>query len=424
MDFNDCAKALKRYIWMIIAIAVIASFTSWTVSQYLLQPLYKSTATILVNGKICSNYADLNLVLLDDNYIKAIYNIAHSETVAQNVINKMKLGWTVKYFRKLISVEADYETGFIEISAETADPELSADIINHYIEALEYQVCGNILELNIDILDAPKIAKKPSKPNIMLNVLLSLAGGIMTGILLALIFESAGYRKTKKLIFDKLPSLLVMGYLPEITKRKKNKLRLFYDGALKAIRTNLEYILENEAINTVMITSPKPSEGKTSVAINIALSFAQLEKNVLIIDCNFDKPGLSKIYNSSIDKKPDEESGFRRIDKYWVKPVSDLGIDVISDCMGPRNRNSDNSAFLKHLLRIMKKNYELIIVDCPSVLTGEDALMISRLVRNVIIVADYRRLSHQLLEESMQKLTQTGSNILGIVINRMPAARI
>lgn len=423
MDFYDCMKAIKRYVWVIIAITILASFSSWAVSKYYLVPKYKSTATILVSGGVSEDYAS-DRVLLEDNYIKTVYNIALSDTVAQDVINIMRSGWKVKYLKKLMDIDADYETGIVEISAVIHDPELSMTIVQTYIEILENHLYYGVLDVGITIIDAPAMPKHPVSPNITLNVLLSLAGGIMTGILLVLLIGAIEHRKTKITVLDKFPSLFVLGCLPIISNKNSEKTKLFYDGALKVIRTNLEYILERDLIRTLIITSPESAEGKTTIAINTALSLAQHKKQVLLIDCNFDSPGLFKIYNSSKDKAPNDTGGYRRIDKYWIKPIPDLGIDVISDCMGPRNREDFNPAFLQNMLEIMKQYYNLIILDCPPVISGGDTLMIARLVKNAVIISDYRKLSFQILDESLKRLTQINTNILGIIVNRVPLSKI
>lgn len=429
MEFNDCIKALKRYLWLVMTVTAVAAASAWVVNQFLLIPIYQSTATILVCGQTCNNNPELNDVLLDANYIKALNNIAASDTVVQDVIDDMRLGWSLKYMRKLIDLDVDLETGIVKLSARTNDPKLSQKIVQAYTESLKDQLGNNALKLSIDIIDAPKLQRKPVSPNIVLNMFLSLAGGVMTGILIALLISIKEQSKIDIVPLRKLSSIFVMGYLPRVASCNSKNAMLHIPGnamngeAMKVIRTNLEYLLERDSITTVMITSPRAAEGKSSVAVNIALSMAQLNKHVLLIDCNLRKPGLYKICDRN-NKTFADNSDYYRIGRYWVKSIRSLGIDLVSDSMIPRDQKSVSLPFLQSMFEAIKHSYDLILVDCPPLMTNGDTLMLSRLVENVILVADYPHLSYPILEESIHRLTQIRANILGIVINRVPPTKL
>lgn len=429
MEINDCLSAIKRYFGLIAAITIIAAASSWVVSHFILENIYESTTTIIMSGKNTLSNGDKLCeydVLLDKNLIKVFYNIAESESVAEEVIKKLKLRYTVDEIRKLIEIDVEEETGIIRISVRTNSANLSRNIVQAFVESLRNQSHNFILKAYIHTIDPPKLPVKPSSPNMILNLLLSITGGVMAGILMAILLGAKEQTKTSIFALNKLPWLFNIGSFPSLKSIKNKNIQRVYPNnrvafeSLKAIRTNLLYLLERDSINTIMFTSSGVSEGKTTIAVNTAVAVAQLHKRVLLIDCNFQKPALYKIINSKSETAQRDATSYRKINGYIVKSVPGLGIDVISDIMAPREKSNVNFSLINTMLDAIKNDYDLIMLDCPPVMSNADTLALAKITKNVVVVADYRHISYKVIEESIQRLTQIDSKILGIVVNHVP----
>lgn len=425
MELNDCFSAFKRYIWLIIMLTVFSAVSAWAVSHYLIVPLYESEAMVIVSqtGQLTENGIPKQDALLDSNSIQLFYNIAESNTVAGEVISSLGLDMEVKDMQDIIDTQVDFNTGILHIKAETDSPELSRKIVNTFIGILGTESKKLFLTVNIHVVDAPKLATKPSTPNIPINVGLSALGGMLTGMLLSILFSIKEQTKTDLYALGKLPWLFVMGFMPKITGRKHsvflNPAGKRTEEAVRVIRANLSFLMERDAIKTVMITSPRPSEGKTSLAVHLAASMAQAKKSVLLVDCNLNNPSFFKI--CAVKGKDAQDKPYHAIDEYVVKTLPEYGIDI---AMAPRDQTNIKFNHLRPFFESMGSHYDLVLVDCPPVLTNADTMMLTSIIKNVILLADYRVLSYRILEKCISRLTQINASILGIVINRMPPKKL
>ena len=432
MELHDCIDALKKYIWLIAAIAVLSAAAAGIISQYALDKEYESSATAVITGKgaeaengIACEYS----IMLDKNMIKVIYNIAESDAVLKKMIRELSLSCTVKEMRRITEIDFDAETGVIKISAVTNEPALSRDIVREYIGSLDYQT-KNFIRTKLHVIDAAKLPAHPSGPNTPLNVALSAAAGIMAGVLAAILLTAREQAKLSIFALDKLPELFHIGSVPVIRNFKKQKGQPVFTNSgaayesLKTIRTNLLYLLERNSANTVMVTSPRESEGKTTLAINIAVSFAQFDQKVLLIDCNFKKPAIYDLIHIPGEIPETEPAQGQNPSVFVAKPVENLGIDVVFDIMIPQDHPNVDFTLLASMIETLKASYDLIILDCPPILTSADTKMISYIAKNAVLVADYRQLSHWVIRKSINSLTQIDSKILGIILNRVPQRKI
>lgn len=434
MEFYQCLAAVKRRFWCVAAITVFAAISSWIVSHYVMQNVYQSTASIIVsrpNAILGVNEFEQQNELLNSNYIKMYYTLGNSESVIQSIIKKLQLDTTVKKLREQINIVADYDTGIIKISVMSDSTNLSTKIAQVFIESLKEQSSKLSIGAEISVIDEPTTPKQPVSPNIILNILLSAAAGILAGLLLVL------YLGSKDISVNKIPDLAAiswlapLGFLPKLKNSKRNTPIIVGSAnrrafeAVKIARTNLQYVIEREAISSIMITSPDHAQGSSTVALNIALSMVQLKKRVLLIDCHFRKPGLNKICDVekykytkySLEQHPNEYC--------TICNVPSLGIDLILDLAPTWDYVSESGLpWLQAFLYDVALSYDLAILDCPPILPYADSLMLCRVVQNVVLVADYSRLAASVLEKSAQSLKQIGGNILGVVVNKVPASKI
>jgi capsular exopolysaccharide synthesis family protein len=180
------------------------------------------------------------------------------------------------------------------------------------------------------------------------------------------------------------------------------------------------YLLEREAVKTIMVTSPREGEGKTTLAINIAVCFSQFYRRVLLVDCNFKSPAASRLIRPAGEMPELAEY----VNEFAASPVRDLGIDVVLNGMIPREQPIVDYTLLASMIETLKDSYDLIILDCPPILNNADIRMLSYIAKNAVIVADYRRLSRWLIENSIHRLTQIDVKILGVILNRVPKRKI
>jgi succinoglycan biosynthesis transport protein ExoP len=193
--------------------------------------------------------------------------------------------------------------------------------------------------------------------------------------------------------------------------------------AFRSLRTNIEYSDVENPPKTFLITSPNSTEGKTTIAVNLAMTFAQSGKDTVIVDADFRRPmvhhyfslpnrrGLSDVIQGTIDIKA------------AVRSRNDSRLAVIPSGSLPPNPYellaSDNMIrFIEQL-----KQVKLVsIIDSPPFLVA-DAAQIAAKVDRVILVVQPGKTSTHTLEASLEQLNRVGANVLGVVFNRIPHNR-
>ncbi|WP_343290384.1 CpsD/CapB family tyrosine-protein kinase [Turicibacter bilis] len=193
--------------------------------------------------------------------------------------------------------------------------------------------------------------------------------------------------------------------------------------AYRTLRTNLQFSTVDHALQTILVTSPNAAEGKTTTVCNLAVSFAQIGKKVLIIDGDLRRPrlhtylGLSNtvgISNVLTQNLPVQEA----------MKESMLDIQVLT--CGPIPPNPAellNSNRLKELLNQLKQYFDIILIDTPPVGVVTDAAILSTLVDGTLMVIASHQTESDQAVRAMKLLQTVGAKVLGTVLTKVPADR-
>ena len=187
--------------------------------------------------------------------------------------------------------------------------------------------------------------------------------------------------------------------------------------ALKAARINLMYSLsEDDAGKCVLITSASPAEGKTTSCINLAVSLAQTECRVLVIDADLRRPRIHKC----LDVKNKEGlanylGGFSELSSI-VSHIEDLNLDVITAGNLPPNPTELlGSKKMQRLIETVKQEYDYILLDTPPVNVVADAMTLTQLVKNAVFVCRCGCTLTTEVKKALSALTFASAKILGFI---------
>lgn len=188
--------------------------------------------------------------------------------------------------------------------------------------------------------------------------------------------------------------------------------------AYKSMRTNVVHSLPNEGNRIIGFTSAEPQDGKTTNAVNFAISMAQIDKKVLLIDCDLRKPMVAKMLN--IDGEPgiaDVIFGEARI-RDAVNNLSKYGIDVIpAGTLMPDPTLLLQSERMTAVLQSLKKAYDYIVVDFPPVTVVTDAAILASEIDGFLIVVRHEKTDYRSVADMMEQLDMANAKIIGFVYN-------
>jgi len=189
--------------------------------------------------------------------------------------------------------------------------------------------------------------------------------------------------------------------------------------AYRHLRTSLLFSSAGKPPQSILITSSQPSEGKTTTAVNTAVTLAQADVDVIIVDCDLRRPRLHNYFGmENTIGLTNYLSGDRNTENL-IKTCRDLPrLKVItSGPIPPNPAELLGSNEMRNLLEILRGRYQHIIIDSPPAISFTDAAILSTIVDGVVIVAMAGKSSMHLMRRFKQRLSTVGARIYGVVLN-------
>ena len=207
--------------------------------------------------------------------------------------------------------------------------------------------------------------------------------------------------------------------------------------SFRLFRTNLFYLFENDESKVICLTSSNSGEGKSWVCSNLAISCAQYGKKVLIIDADLRKGRQHRIFRKSnraglsdllkeLRGEVKEEDIPKIEDELTVK-IQDTEVNnVYLLTSGPVPFNPSEllgTANIDFLLNLLKKEFDLIIIDTPPASIIADALLFAKKVDHMFLVACSRKTKKELLLNTKKSIEAIGGKISGVILNQVSTER-
>ena len=191
--------------------------------------------------------------------------------------------------------------------------------------------------------------------------------------------------------------------------------------SIKGVRTNLLFSGVDHGLKTILVTSSVPGEGKSFISSNLAVAFSQSKYNVLIVDCDMRKGRIHRIFNVVNDKGLSDMliQGKSLELKPYIKKTDIPNVSLLSMGTTPPNPLEllSSSRFVDFLEKA-KEEYDIIILDSTPVSVVSDALVLSKLVDETIIVASHRNTDVKTLINTKKAIINAGGSIAGVVLNK------
>lgn len=313
--------------------------------------------------------------------------------------------------------------------AETAY-ELLQSVLRNYPDVALYVVGQTELTV-IDDSGVPKDTGRTAvmRGSVRRGAIIGLALGLLIVIVRALLYRTVHNEEELRSILN-VPAL---GTLPAVRKRvrrkgDRNEINILYDAgrgeyieAMRMIRARIERNLKDSKV--LMITSSVSGEGKSTVAANVAVSMAQREKKVLLIDCDLRSPSQGRIFNLK-DEYPGLVSVLRKGSTLSgaLAHIKHESITGALDILPGAGRSSEKvealgSSEMKELLGSLRNQYDIVILDTPPSAVLVDAMMLLRHVDAVayVVMAEYAL--RRYIFGGVEELVNGGANIIGCILN-------
>ncbi len=424
---SDIIRALKKFWFVCIALAVLLASVSVVKEKLDYVPKYTASTTVVVSTQSStSSVAGIS-----------VYSFYYDTSTAQTLTDIFPFILSSNLLQDAVCADLDIEkvpvtldassspgSNMFTLTATGLEPQITHDVlvaaVENYPDVAKY-VVGNI---QLKIITAPQVPTSPSNSVDYIGV--GIKGGAIGLVFgFAFIIVYIVQRKTIKTKSD-IKSELGMEALAIIPKdgkkrrsAKNNAKHLISDSSsgsafCESFRILRNYILSSIKTNekVIMVTSSIPGEGKTTVTANLAVSLADSNKKILLVDGDIRHPSIASSLNLDSDKLH-----FHTVtDKYKIAFINEFKFDVIFTVGNESGKYFDSSDFAKMIFEI-KGEYDYVLIDTPPCGLVSDALFIAQASDAAVYVVYQDSVRASRIRSSIDSLMSTDVNILGCVLN-------
>lgn len=284
---------------------------------------------------------------------------------------------------------------------------------------------------NIVQIEPATVPVQPIRPRVMMNTILAAVVGLMLAAGIVFLVEYLDDTLKTPDEVERILGVPVLGFIAEMQyKGKGNEVyvarqpRSPVSEAFRSLRTNLEYAAVQKPIRTLIVTSPEPSEGKTTVAVNLAAIFSQAKRSVALVDADLRHPNVHRYLGLS---NRDGLSNLFR-DQSDVSKVSRTKVElpkltiITTGGLPPNPAELLGSDRMGWILEELQSIADMVILDTPPSLVA-DAQVLAAKVDAVLIVIKPGKTSAEAARSSMELYRRAGARVVGVVLNRIPRNR-
>lgn len=285
---------------------------------------------------------------------------------------------------------------------------------------------------NITVLKESKFSTKPVNPNSHIkNFLIGAVGsGFVLSCLLGLYFFLRDTIKSEEEVENKLDTRLYAKLPFEVKKREDTrnkkailitslKTSFFFRESMNKLRSKVEASSDKHGYKSFMITSAYENEGKSSVAANLALALAKNGHKVVLVDADFNKPAVFKIFD--LDGSKSLNKAIEGTSSWSSQVVSDRsGLDLLPCSQDTlKSEILTNSKKLEAIMKELREEYDFVIVDTSPAYLLNEPMAMNELVDATLFVVRQDYATSDVINETVKRLTYVKDNVLGVVFKNV-----
>lgn len=413
---------LQRWILIVAVMIVVGSvFDFMKTVTYV--PQYGTSMTATLSGGE-DTFKNIDKV---QSYVNTLDYLMNSNNAKSYVKKKMPISKTT-YKAEVTLKQANVVK--IKVTADTKrEAYFSIKLLNDwYSENTERYS----FPYNITVLKENKFSTKPVNPNSHIkNFLIGAVGsGFVLSCLFGLYFFLRDTIKSEEEVENKLDTRLYAKLPFEVKKREdaRNKKAIlitslktsfFFRESINKLRSKVEASSDKHGYKSFMITSAYENEGKSSVAANLALALAKNGRKVVLVDADFNKPAVFKIFDldgsKSLNKAIEGSSSWRS------QIVSDRsGLDLLPSSQDTlKSEILTNSKKLDEIMKELREEYDFVIVDTSPAYLLNEPMAMNELVDATLFIVRQDYATSDVINETVKRLTYVKDNVLGVVFKNV-----
>lgn len=443
MDLRTALRIFRAH-WVAIVLATLVGVGAAAGWSYIQPRVYTADASGYVAGTNgSSGSSDSSGALLANNLalskVVSYVDIGSWRSVAEYAIEKLNLDSSPEALVRRVDVTNATGTVTIKVQASASTPEAARDLAEAWIQGMATEIeglesDGGKVQAAVRLVpaDTARLPTAPSSPNVRLALAIGGVAGLVVGIMIALLRFTLDRRIRSAELVERETGVAVVGTVPvEKSFTTANRLipvgdqrdeRLFaVSEALRELRTNIQFMDVDHPPRVVVVTSPLPGDGKSTMSANLALAVAASGQQVVLIDGDLRRPMIAAIFGLVEGAGiTDVLAGRAEVDDV-AQTFGHLDtLRIVAAGRTPPNPSEVlGSERMKDLLRELSRE-AMVIVDAPPLLPVTDAAVLTHSADGAIVVVGAGRTTIDVLKKAMNNLDRAGGRALGVVLNRVP----
>lgn len=460
LDLRRFVNSLLRNLWKIAVVTLLSGVLALVGSLMFITPMYQASATFYVNNSVSLGDASLSISSGDISTSKSLVSsylvILRTRGTLLEVIDYAESDRTYSELLSMISASGINNTEFFRINVVSEDPKEAEHLANAISYVIPRRISMIIEGSSAKVVDYAITPSTPYNANyskntaigFLLGAIISIATIILIDILnvtikdeddvqncchypvLALVpdmsvssrrgYYRGYYRKHSHYASDKKKEESSNSF-SNITGKKVS---FTASEAYNLLRTKLLYSFADEqACHVYAVSSALAGEGKSISSINLSYSLAQMNKKVLLIDCDMRRPTLAK--KMGLNKYPglsEYLTGFLGLDELFQEykggDEDDAAVYVMTAGISPPNPvELINSEKMSKMIATLRNQFDYIIMDMPPICDVSDALVSAKIADGVLLIVRQHYSSRVAVKDAIKQFEFVNAKILGTVLN-------
>ena len=449
LDFQRLAGALWQKKWVIAVVSVLCAAAMGLGTWFFVTPQYKSSAMFYVNnyatisdttGTITSSDITASKDLVDSYIV-----ILNTQSSLDEIIRYAGVNRDAEDLEDMLEASAVNSTEIFRVTVTSPDPQEALKIAQAITQVLPQRITSILDGTSAKVVDDPRLATRPSSPNYVLSTLLGFVMGMalsLVVVILRQVFDVTIRSEEDVTMNCELPILSAVPdmettskggyYTSDKSKGKSSAERVnaqvgaavpfSVSEAYKLLRTKVQFsFADDNDCHVIGVSSALAGEGKSTSAVNLAYSLAQMNNRVLLMDCDLRRPTVPTKLRS-VAKTPGLTNFLTRqvpiSDVIQGCTLDDVTFSVISAGSIPPNPiELLGSERMRKTMTALRQSFDYIIMDLPPVGEVSDAMTAAKMVDGILLVVRQNYCNRPALANAIQQFRFVEARILGVVVS-------